>query len=395
MSAHDSQLFDSSPHVNDTMTRPLKRSASVASLPTPPRTHHKRTRSDSDSSDEDSTHQTRTKRLKHKSTAGEADEEIAFWAGTGRASSGTTAARKGLQPEKKEKEQSDSSPSPAMLRYRVKAPVSPPPSRRQPQVQPNRASSVEPCAAHGSPVTPPRRLFLRAPSALPKTPTKKSKPKRIWPTRDSPNNPFLSDDACAPSKKRSSEWDSSDDEGEVVGAPIIRQETPTPTAASSYEERPTITYVFRGQKATFANPLYNLPAEVEAASKLPIEHPDFEPLEAFPPKRLFSGSKRKSRDRSPDSTADVAVKRVKDEPVFSKPERAASQSCSEAGSEHEKEDERDIKYAEVEQRARDERERKVRERKEYLAPKEGLRAGAVVTERDEPMRRAVGPPRSA
>jgi len=89
------------------------------------------------------------------------------------------------------------------------------------------------------------------------------------------------------------------------------------------------------------------------------------------------------------------VKRVKDEPVFSKPERAASQSCSEAGSEHEKEDERDIKHAEVEQRARDERERKVRERKEYLAPKEGLRAGAVVTERDEPMRRAVGPPRSA
>ena len=243
MSAHDSQLFDSSPHVDVTMPRPLKRSASVASLPTPPRTHHKRTRSDSDSSDEDSTHRTRTKRVKCKSSAGEADEEIAFWAGTGRASSGTTAARKEPQPEKKEVEQPDSSPSPAVLRYRVKAPVSPPPSRRQPQVQPSRASSVEPCTARPGLVTPPRRLFLRAPSALPKTPTKKSKPNRIWPTRDSPNNPFLSDDACVPSKKRSSQWDSSDDEGEVVGAPIVRQETPTPSAVSSYEERPTITYV--------------------------------------------------------------------------------------------------------------------------------------------------------
>ena len=57
-----------------------------------------------------------------------------------------------------------------------------------------------------------------------------------------------------------------------------------------------------GQKATFTNPLYNLPAEVEAASKLPIKHPDFEPLEAFPPKRFFlARSKRKSRDCSQDS----------------------------------------------------------------------------------------------
>ena len=65
----------------------------------------------------------------------------------------------------------------------------------------------------------------------------------MWPTRDSPNNPFLSDDACVPSKKCSSQWDGSGDEGEAVGVPIVHQETPTPTAVSSYKERPTITYV--------------------------------------------------------------------------------------------------------------------------------------------------------
>lgn len=241
MSTHETQLFDSPPHADDTMPRTLKRSASVASLPTPPRTHHKRTRSNPDSSDDESTYHSRTKRVKYKSSAAEAEEEDAFWVGAGRASSGTTATRKEPQPEKKEKEQLDSSPSPAMLRYRVKAPVSPPPSRRQPQVQPNRASSVEPREARRAPATPPRRLFLRAPSALPKTPTKKSKSNRIWPTRDSPNNPFLGEDASVPTKKRSSGWESSDDEGEAVAAPIVRQETPTPV--SSYGERPTITYV--------------------------------------------------------------------------------------------------------------------------------------------------------
>ncbi|KAL4068466.1 hypothetical protein V8B97DRAFT_829365 [Scleroderma yunnanense] len=393
MSAHEIQPLDSSPNYDDSIPRPLKRSASVASLPTPPRTHHKRSRSDCDSSDEDTTRPARTKRSRYKSSADEADQEAAFWTGAGRGSSGA-AARKEPQPEKKEKEQSDASPSPALLRYRVKAPVSPPPSRRQPQVQPNRASSVEPRA---SPVTPPRRLFLRAPSALQKTPTKKGKPSRIWPTRDSPNNPFLKDDASASSKKRSIEWDSTDDEGEVVvGAPLVRQESPTPAPVPSYEERPTITYVFRGQKATFANPLYNLPPEVEAASKLPIDHPDFEPLESFPPKRLFlSGSKRKSRDRSRDRAVDATVKRARAEPALSKPEHAASQPCYEAESEHEEEGEADTEHAEAERRAREDRQRKVKERKEYLAPKEGLRAGAVITERDDPLRRAVGPPRSA
>lgn len=108
----------------------------------------------------------------------------------------------------------------------------------------------------------------------------------------------------------------------------------------------------------------------------------------------MSANDRKSPDRSQDNIARDTVERVNGESVVSKPESARSGPCSEAESEHEKEVEGDNKHAEVEHHAREERERKVRERKEHLASKEGLRAGAVVTERDDPIRRAVGPPRS-
>ncbi|KAG2082172.1 uncharacterized protein F5147DRAFT_660557 [Suillus discolor] len=50
----------------------------------------------------------------------------------------------------------------------------------------------------------------------------------------------------------------------------------TPTPAPVFEEKPTITYVLRGQKATFHNPQYHPAPEVLEASKLPIDHPDFE-----------------------------------------------------------------------------------------------------------------------
>ncbi|KAG2089255.1 uncharacterized protein F5147DRAFT_780721 [Suillus discolor] len=50
----------------------------------------------------------------------------------------------------------------------------------------------------------------------------------------------------------------------------------TPTPAPVFEEKPTITYVLCGQKATFHNPQYHPAPEVLEASKLPIDHPDFE-----------------------------------------------------------------------------------------------------------------------
>lgn len=275
-------------------TRSLKRSASVASLPTPPRTRSKRSRSrpassasihhssdDESATDVDSAyelhkcrdgHVARVRSKKKASSENnrangdnvtaphkrrsasavsepgkEEDIEAAFWTGC---EASATLPKKDHEAEKQEKasdteRERSFSRSPALLRYRVKAPVSPPPSRRQPQAQPNRASSVDPATAGMAPTTPPRRLFLRVsapPGAVsPRTPRKSKS--RIWPSRDTPSNPFLVDEADSVAAKTTSEWDSTDDEDEskVVNAPLVRKATPTP--APPYEERPTITYV--------------------------------------------------------------------------------------------------------------------------------------------------------
>ena len=273
------QILDSSDSLrnpDEHGSRSLKRSASVISLPTPPRTRHKHSRSrprssvsrhDSDSGASDSdddlgdSHTQHTKRVKtarNSNSTREDDEcsedespdrkkrrtlrvlpgydedeedENSFWTGRSGPSHGEKQEKKATQRDETE----DCSPSPAMLSYRVKAPVSPPPSRRPPVIQPARASSVE----RDVPVTPPRRLLLRASSPVAdtfKTPTK-SQATKIWPKRDSPNNPFLVN--SSENVKVRSEWDSSDEEEEVVGEAPEREGTPTP----SYEEKPTITYV--------------------------------------------------------------------------------------------------------------------------------------------------------
>ncbi|KIK90694.1 hypothetical protein PAXRUDRAFT_668480 [Paxillus rubicundulus Ve08.2h10] len=313
------QVLDSSPvpipslRDPNALPRPLKRSASVASLPTPPRTRHKRSRSrplsstsrhgsdDSGSASEldddlGGGYSACIKRAKTRSKSKgadsqcdhtedespdkkkrrtqevlpghdeEEDEEGLFWKGR----NGHTNYEKEHKKPEAEKEV-ESSPSPALLNYRVRAPVSPPPSRRQPQIQPARAASVERAGSRSpsaAPVTPPRRLFLR-PSSPPivdafKTPTK-PKVTKIWPKRDSPNNPFLVDENQK--SQRRSEWDNSDDEEEVVGEARVREGTPTP--APTFEEKPTITYVFRGQKATFQNPLLRSCGSVSTKEVIP------------------------------------------------------------------------------------------------------------------------------
>ena len=66
------------------------------------------------------------------------EDEDAFW-------TGRVGLSHGEKPEKKvaaADKASESSPSPAILRYRAKVPVSPPPSRRQVLIQPARAASV-------------------------------------------------------------------------------------------------------------------------------------------------------------------------------------------------------------------------------------------------------------
>ncbi|KAL5514413.1 hypothetical protein ACEPAG_2501 [Sanghuangporus baumii] len=110
---------------------------------------------------------------------------------------------------------------------------------------------------------------------MPSTP-KKGKKRMDSPIRDSPNNPFLDDSPAS-----------------LSGEPV---EPRTPTIPA---EKPTIAYVFRGVRAKFANPMYNLPSEVHERSLLPVEHPDYSPDPLCPPKVLFRKSRRRQASPSP------------------------------------------------------------------------------------------------
>jgi hypothetical protein len=200
-------LLDSSPIAPG--ARPLKRSASTASLPTPPRTHHKRTHSrghspgsDSDSDAElqrgsnDGASLSPNKRRRtslcvkgQTPTAAEDD----FWV----RSTGNQSPN--LSPITRS---SPSPVSPAPLAYHIepKAPVSPPPSRRQVKGRIAR------------PVTPKRGTSTSQVDNL------------SGPVRDSPHNPFLEDspltlDGTSPAEPR------------------------TPSPSTDFAEKPTITYV--------------------------------------------------------------------------------------------------------------------------------------------------------
>ncbi|KAG2148683.1 uncharacterized protein EDB93DRAFT_1250117 [Suillus bovinus] len=138
-------------------------------------------------------------------------------------------------------------------------------------------------------MTPSCKLF---PHALPSP--SNSRAKKIWPTQDSPNNPFLSGE----DKANASGCESSDDGWPVGEAPGCES---TPTPAPEFEEKLTITYVCQGQKVTFHNPQYQLPINILEAYKLLINHPDFEMAEACPPHQLFSNKlKHKFRDFDED-----------------------------------------------------------------------------------------------
>lgn len=199
-------MLDSSP-VALPPSRPLKRSASTASLPTPPRTlDKKKTRARSRHSAQDT--DSESNYSQSDSDGEKEDDRVRF----GRKKRRTAITLKGHDEEEHEndfwmgrsagkKQQDtaadDSDASPALLRYKVKAPVSPPPSRRQ-------TTAPEP------PVTPQSagssRILTRA-------------AKRQLLVRDSPENPFL--DLSPPSMASS----------------------PTPRRPIQHEEKPRMTYV--------------------------------------------------------------------------------------------------------------------------------------------------------
>ncbi|KAG6867216.1 hypothetical protein C0993_005592 [Termitomyces sp. T159_Od127] len=280
--------------------RPLKRSASVASLPTPPRTHHKRkhaTRSvagdDSDTDLDDTASETesekphnKNKKQRTSSTKSADAEEDAFWLSKSDGDAPATAAApikhlpRGLVYRRLAPATSTSSVG--------SAPVSPPPSNRKP-------------VAVSPPATP-----------------EPQRPKRNIPVRDSPNNPFL-----------------------VSPASIVEDSTsPTPSLSPhtpKYQEQPTVTYVFRGVRGTFPNPLYDherkRPRSPSARSRLPFEHPDYSPDAHCVPKVLFPMAPRKSRARLPAKTLEEELKNGK---------RKRSVSVSGSGSEDDDEDEGDM-----------------------------------------------------
>ncbi|EPQ50419.1 hypothetical protein GLOTRDRAFT_141515 [Gloeophyllum trabeum ATCC 11539] len=288
-------VLDSSPipipPAPEARPNPLKRSASTASLPTPPRTVHKRrgrghapvtrrrrpaghsTAEETDDERRDELSHRRQKRRKletieeTKETVEE--DEDAFWMGP---SSSKAEVRKEkvvvekrtrlvvvASPSTSSKPRTRSeSPSKHVVLDRIKAPVSPPPSRRQPAL----------------PVTPPRTTRSATRQALLEA--------SGGVARDSPENPFL------------------DTPESLVGAsPGPR--TPSPTG--DLDEKPTITYVFRGKKAEFVNPHYNQSPTARLRSRLPPEHPDFEPDEACPPKLLFPAARRRRKAKEPEPAA--------------------------------------------------------------------------------------------
>ncbi|KAG6819783.1 hypothetical protein H0H93_008698 [Arthromyces matolae] len=290
-------MLDSSPVAMPPVSRPLKRSASVASLPTPPRTYHKRKHAarslrasdyetdcdDSSASEAETTERRRSKKQRTKSSQGEDAEEQAFWMSK---SDGDLPPTMAPTPAVNTK-----LPSGLVYRRRLaasastssvgSAPMSPPPSNRKPAVV-------------AAPVTPERRS------------------KRLRPMRDSPNNPFLVSPATVV-------------EDSASPTPSLSPHTPR------QQERPTVTYVFRGVRGTFPNPLYdherNRARSPSARSRLPIEHPEYSPDPHCPPKVLFPQAPRKSRRGEGENEMRVQ-----------KQQRLVSVSRSDSGQEDEEED---------------------------------------------------------
>ncbi|KAK7016325.1 hypothetical protein R3P38DRAFT_2994045 [Favolaschia claudopus] len=261
------------------LPRPLKRSASVASLPTPPRTRHKRKRGGSKhssraSSDEDltATDDDEDDAETHEKLIKEAEEEESFWLSTNNAqqqspSTGKSAASAPLLYRRLQTAQSQ---------VQVVEPVSPPPSHRKPPAR---------TAALAVPRTPtPKSASTLSPSAT---------PKRGDALRDSPDNPFLASPLGS--------------QDEVV----VNESDGSPTLQ---EEKPTMAFVFRGVRRSFPNPYYD-PASTAPTptpnSQLPPEHPDFEPDERSVRKLLFGvkrNTKAKGGARSKTSSSNGSTK---------------------------------------------------------------------------------------
>ncbi|KAI0088446.1 hypothetical protein BDY19DRAFT_994334 [Irpex rosettiformis] len=302
----------------------LKRSqsaASIGSLPTPPRTRkRKRSRSrhsratDSgsefdfqDSDDEElergrvvhgknavAVEHNKRKLLRLDAIAAELsgkDAEDAFWMGEStmteieafrlKRKTKLESVEKAIEPtvedsparHTRSQTRSPSSSPAQMLKRTRTGLLSPPKSHRRKSPRKPKLGAL-PVIAEEAPSTPPPKTVLDGVK------------KRIFPKRDSPNNPFLvSDDSPAGSQESRSSVSG-------VGTSTTR----VPQTPRKHVERPTLTYVFRGVRQEFENPLYD-PRYPETGvapsggpgspSNLPPDHPDFSPKDYCPPRILF------------------------------------------------------------------------------------------------------------
>ncbi|KAJ3740184.1 hypothetical protein DFH05DRAFT_456948 [Lentinula detonsa] len=286
--------------------RPLKRSASAASLPTPPRTNRRQKNRklrtlkviDEEERDEDGAtsldeeEESQGAKYKRRKISGvieenEADED-AFWM------AGSPTSKKGKTKESNvDESDSDSDTTTSFLSRRGQksstvgsAPVSPPPSHRR-----------VPAAKIAS-VAPALKLKLlpvveESPSPSGTSPPATPKSSKMPASRDTPNNPFLAspldlDNAASGSKSPGS-------------------------SLGPLKEKATMTYVFRGVKKTYANPYYdhenNKTRSPEPTSLLPPEHEDYTPDLRGAPRALWPRKKKGVPLPVPDSPTNRARRR--------------------------------------------------------------------------------------
>ncbi|KAL0057230.1 hypothetical protein AAF712_016137 [Marasmius tenuissimus] len=308
-------------------SRPLKRSASTASLPTPPRTLRRRRNAKSRraapvSSDDDSDVEEKrgraVKRRKISSIREEDEDQEAFWAADDdRLEQGSTKPKSTMsEPEMSLAgfDESDSETTSFLSRRRFKqsasstgsAPVSPPPSYRRPrgakvvnikttrqlalkavveereegQKEEEKAVEKKEDASPGTIASPP--------PATPKTPKAqiRSGISPMMLLRDSPDNPFLSSPESPSGTGPSTATVA---EGRGKGA--------------VFEEQPFVQMVFRGVRKTYPNPYYDhkrgRPKSPDPNSLLPPEHPDYSPDLRGQPKVLWPTKKSKAAVEEP------------------------------------------------------------------------------------------------
>ncbi|XP_006464021.1 hypothetical protein AGABI2DRAFT_226039 [Agaricus bisporus var. bisporus H97] len=306
----------------------LKRSASTISLPTPPRTHrrHKRGRSrgdcDSDSdfendetlsnqesalsSDEeggelpDLVRNPRKKRRLTQSKAKDEDEE-AFWLAppdpeTHHQEEDDQGHESSAGSEKVGKDKGSSSSAPLLYRKNLQRSqslgstglASPPPSHRKTQV----VAPVTPPGPSTSTVLP--KVQSVSP---PKTPKKQTALYKGPIISDSPDNPFY-------------EVPVSSSPEEETESPLVVSPEP---ATVTQHEKPTVTYVFRGVRREYHNPMYDHVKKrafsPPPASLLPIEHEEYSPDIGCKPRVLFPKAQKGKRSAATKAGGTGAVRR--------------------------------------------------------------------------------------